>query len=242
MFRSVPRTPPGYDRSPKAVRYRAAGSPFPSGTAVPPESAAEAKRRPRPRAEAAQRQLPAVPPLPAVRPEGPRAAGARYPRRWSCSSRPGPGPPLGLGASPVLREHSAPRAAPLRRAGLCLAGGQNKAETGKGKRGESAAPAAFQPSAWISLHETALQADPDRGQGVERGEGGGRTEGGREKGREGRRDEREPLSFPGLFFSVSCLALCSQRICAAPTGVSPPRSFSPAPKRRLWLSGGGGGS
>lgn len=45
MFRSVPKIPPGYDRYPKAVKYGPVGRPFPSGTAAPLESAAEAKRR-----------------------------------------------------------------------------------------------------------------------------------------------------------------------------------------------------
>lgn len=145
-----------------------------------------------PRAEAVQKQLRRSRRSPLFSPRRPGlgapSAGAAAPARSRCpgGARSAPGSPGALGPAEPSR--------------LCLAGGQNKAETGKGKRGESTAPAASQPSAWISLRETALQADPDRGQGVERGGGGGRIEGGREKGREGRRDEREPLSFPGLFF------------------------------------------
>lgn len=68
------------------------------------------------------------------------------------------------------------------------------------------------------------------GQGVGRGGGGGE--------REGRAGASRSHSLPGLVFSASCLALCWRRICAAPTGVSPPRGASaglpaarPAPER-----------
>lgn len=91
-FRSVPRTPLVYDRYPKAARYGPAGRSFPSGTAAPLESAAEAKRRARPRAEAPRGQFPAVPPLPAAHPWGPRAAGARCPQPRSCPRGPAPVP------------------------------------------------------------------------------------------------------------------------------------------------------
>ncbi|KAM7127283.1 uncharacterized protein J5F26_004014 [Ciconia maguari] len=178
---------------------------------------------------AAGSAAPAVPPppLPAVRPRGPAglrspprtARGrlrARRPRRWSSRPRPGPSSAAGPGAPPARGSPGAlgPAGGPAAPRRLCLAGGQNKAETGKGKGRESAAPASPRPSAWTSLREAALQADPDRGQGVGRGGGGGRREGGRDGGREGGTNGSLSPSL-GCFFSfLSRIVLTADMCCA----------------------------
>lgn len=160
-------------------------------------------------------------------------AGAAAPTRprFRFRSRPNPGSQRVQGLPRSARPPGGP--APPRR--LCLAAGQNKAERRKGEGRESAAPASSRPSAWISLHKTALQADPDRGQGVERGGGGGR------RGREGRRDEREPLSFPGLFFQFP-VSHCAHSGYVLRLQVCPLLTAFPRLPSVGTAVGGGGGS
>ena len=136
-------------------------------------------------------------PAPCSRPRGSPALGSRHRSGDHGTARPGPvrsrlPAALRSAAARGSRQLPAPRGSPLAAPGRRA----EQWEEGKGK-GESAAASSRRPSAWFCLQET---AEPDQGQGVERAGGGGGGGGRREGGSEGRRDEREPLSFPGLFF------------------------------------------